>query len=214
MDSCAPLLYPRRMGIPANAILSEDGKYVIGVNERKDRYGNVMPEADWLYKRPIPVANMQNLNGGKSEKAIEARRDSYEDRYAAFLRGLERGCMRSESANKARIAWSTVRTRIKDDPGFAQAVKDAESVADEKVLNVIWEDIIVNKNIQAAIKWQEKRNPEWADKKLVETKNTQRLEIDASDRVGGIMEMLARLSERKALAEGPATTIIDVEPLD
>jgi hypothetical protein len=201
------------MAIPEGAIFSEDGQFVIGVHERKDRYGVILPESEWMYKRPVPAKNMMALIGGVESAEIrrkkkETREETRVTKFDAFLRGLERGLTRSKAASSARLPYSTVRTRIKGDPLFEEAVKDAEMVAVEAVREVVWEEIIVNKNAEMGMKWLQKRDPDFADRR--ETVNTvvSRLELPGADRLDGVRKLLESLNERKALTEG---RIIDLE---
>lgn len=197
------------MTIPDGAIFSDDGLFVIGVKDRRDRYGKIMPESEWMYKRPVPKKNMENLRAGRNEKAIEGRKETYVARIEAYLRGLEHGKRRSEAAKSARIAYSTIVSRRKSDPVFASAEIEAEEVAMDKVEDVVWNEIIVKKNADMGMKWLEKRGGlRWKDKKTIENVNTQRLEIDTSDRVKGIIEMMKDLKKREELGSG---IIIDAE---
>lgn len=184
------------MELPKGSILSEDGQFVLG-NSITGK----------TYVRKIPVGRFANLRKGRTRADIEQSATVVEARYKKYLAGLEKGMQRSAAAKAAGWAdVSVVRNRRKADPAFAQAEIDAEETAAEAVADVVWKEIVENGNAVLGIKWLEKNSDKWKDRK--EVVETHRLEIDASDRVAAIAELVNRLGERKALSEGK---VIDVD---
>ena len=163
----------------------------------------------WTYAKMLQ--NFIPIPKGESEiqkAAVEKKKENAKASYARYLQGLEKGLRPSDAEKAAGLTHEAVRNRRRADPEFVDAERQAEAVAAEPIEDSLW-DAARNGNVPAAIKWLEKRSPErWpSDKMLVETKTT--LELDATDRVGNILALMARLQERRELGLGD--DVIDVE---
>lgn len=201
------------MAIPEGAIYSEDGLKIIGVRNRKDRKGNVLPESEWMYKRPVWVKTLEQLMDGTQTAALkeasaEGRKTAHEAKIDAFLRAVERGVQQTPAAKAARLSPDTIAARKRQDPVFAERVKDAERVWLESVRSVVFDEIIINKNAELGLRVLSKLDPAFADKKDVTTTNITRLELPDGDRVAGVLTLIERLKDRKELAVGK---VIDIE---
>lgn len=137
-------------------------------------------------------------------KWAEQRRD----KWSVFFKHLETGARVSEAAKRAGMEYKTVRSRYRADPEFRERWDLAEAQAAEPVENALY-DAAVNGNVPGALAWLGKRSPErWPNDKIqIETKNV--YELDASDRIGNIISLMAQLQQRAELGAGPE--VIDVE---
>lgn len=125
-----------------------------------------------------------------------------------FLECLRNGARPSEAAKKVNLHYDTVRKRYNSDPEFRAQWDQAEMQAAEPVEDSLY-NAAINGNVPAAVKWLEKRAPErWpGDKVQIEQKNI--YELDASDRIGNIIALMAQLQQRAELSSG--SKIIDVD---
>ena len=128
-----------------------------------------------------------------------------------FVDHVRKGLRISEAAKRAGYSYTSVQARMREDPAFKEKVKLAEAEAAEPVEDSLF-NAAINGNVPAAIKWLEKRSADrWpGDKVSIEQKNV--YEIDAGDRVGNIIALMARLAERAELDAG--TPYIDVESVE
>lgn len=153
-----------------------------------------------------------------SEEISQSGRDKWndirKDSWGKFLAALRAGDRVSVAAKKANLAYNTVKKRYRADPEFREQWDEAEAQAAEPVENAVF-DAALNGNIPAAVKWLEKRAPErWPGDK-VQIEQTNVYEIDASDRIGNIVALLARLQQRAELDSGPPVIEAEViEPTD
>lgn len=135
---------------------------------------------------------------------VERNKNNWE----RFLEALRNGMRPGEAAKKVNLRYDTVRKRYNSDPEFRAQWDQAEMQAAEPVEDSLY-NAAINGNVPAAVKWLEKRAPErWpGDKVQIEQKNI--YELDASDRIGNIIALMAQLQQRAELSSG--SKVIDVE---
>lgn len=146
-----------------------------------------------------------------SAMARAAKTEQKERRIEKYLANLAAGQRISVAARNAGLAYTTVTTARRTDPTFKERERDAETQASEPIEDALYEAGISG-NVPAAIKWLEKRSAErWpSDKTIIETKAT--IEIDASDRIGSILAMMAQLQQRAELGSGDYIDVEATEP--
>lgn len=146
---------------------------------------------------------------------IAKGRDTKAERLAngweKFLQQLQNGARVAEAARRAGFGYMTVKNRYREDPEFRRRWDEAEAQAAEPVEDALF-DAAINGNVPAAVKWLEKRSPDrWpGDKVQIEQKNI--YELDASDRIGNIVALMARLQQRAELDAGPVVDVEAIEP--
>lgn len=138
----------------------------------------------------------------------EAMKEKFRPQWDKFILFMSQGIRVSEAAKKAGLTYTAVRARYRSDPEFHQRWDEAEAQAAEPVEDSLYAAAI-NGNVPAAVKWLEKRSAErWpGDKVQIEQKNV--YELDASDRIGNIIALMAQLQRRAELDAG--AVVIDVE---
>src|ERR1700752_5339691 len=141
-------------------------------------------------------------------KGREVKAERLSTGWEKFLQQIQNGVRLAEAARRCGFTYTSVKNRLRDDPEFRERFLDAEAQASEPVEDALF-DAAINGNVPAAVKWLEKRSPDrWpGDKVQIEQKNV--YELDASDRIGNIIALMARLQQRAELDAGHA--VIDVE---
>lgn len=176
--------------------------------EIKKNYPNIkFNDEDWTWVSSKGNVLYAGLLKGMLNKGPRLQQNK--DKYDMYIRNLIKGNRVSEAAKAAGLNYRQIVNRRKVDPDFIELEMQAEQQAAEPVENALYEAAISG-NVPAAIKWLEKRaSQRWpGDKVQVEQKNV--LELDATDNVKNIIELMGKLQQRGAITQG----YIDVEEVD
>lgn len=188
--------------IPPDAVLSEDGKYVIARGDRK-------------FKKPVAVTSYANIVIKRPGEPKTGGKRVLSEKWDVYLECLRVGGRRMASARNAKIDYSTVKDRRKRDPEFAAAELEAEADAAEVIEDALF-NMARKGNFTAAAMWLQNRDPDrWrdmrrADKQVVElTGNVTHTQELGSVTLERIASLQSALESRRAQLEAPV--VIDVE---
>ncbi len=186
-----------------------DGRHKVITAEEyeqiKQNYPNIQfNDEDWTFVSSKGKTLYAGTLKGLGQKG--PRLQLNKDKYDLYIRNLIKGNRVSEAAKNAGLTYAQVHKRREIDPDFRELELQAETQAAEPIENALYEAALSG-NVPAAIKWLEKRAPKrWpGDKVQIEQTNT--LELDATDNVKNIIDLIGKLQQRNAIGQG----YIDVE---
>jgi hypothetical protein len=148
--------------------------------------------ADGTYRQPSQPQqkHLDHLNEAAHDPLPEHVRASL-DKRQLYLAYLEKGLRRSQAAEKAGVAYSTVKYWRRNDDAFRAREQDVDETFLDNVEDVVRQLAQAN-DLKAALTILERRRPEvWAPKQKVEVEHTLQFAGSLEER----MDRIARLME-------------------
>lgn len=149
--------------------------------------------ANGTYRQPSQAQHKQlaTLNDDRSTDDLPEHVRASLDKRQLYLAYLEKGLRRSQAAEKAGVAYSTVKYWRRNDDAFRAREQDVDETFLDNVEDVVRQLAQAN-DLKAALTILERRRPEvWAPKQKVEHEVTLQFSGSLEER----MDRIARLME-------------------
>ncbi len=149
--------------------------------------------ADGTYRQPTQAQQKQlaTLNADAAINELPEHVKTSLDKRSLYLAYLEKGLRRTQAAEKAGVAYSTVKYWRRHDDGFRAREQDVDETFLDNVEDVVRQLAQAN-DLKAALTILERRRPEvWAPKQKVEHEVTLQFSGSLEER----MDRIARLME-------------------
>lgn len=175
--------------------MTEDERRARAAERERNRRAKIRAEkiANGTYRQPSQAQHKQlaTLNADRITDDLPEHVRASLDKRQLYLAYLEKGLRRSQAAEKAGVAYSTVKYWRRNDDAFRAREQDVDETFLDNVEDVVRQLAQAN-DLKAALTILERRRPEvWAPKQKVEHEVTLQFSGSLEER----MDRIARLME-------------------